>query len=333
MKKKTKYISIVCFIWLFAFFVLMIIRGINQYENEQQKKMRLAIQESEETRKQLKAKRKACRDPWEGKERVPIIGGGWVDTKKIPYDFILMKEDEDGICRATGIMESFFYWDGEKIIPRHDEFLGVSSEDTGDNSVASVFKSWASFSIVATFRNQHETEECKKRGGSYTHNIYSGCVKLCKEKDGFNIIKQGKCVVNLERWKNNIPLSRRIKSDIYPDLEMILDNEDRPYFSTYGWGFIFSGWPYGGKIPIIMVNNLGFDNNAINNMTIDQLKSFDLGKVSFNLNETTAISQNFYFYGGKAQPRVSNMSLHEVSFFLRKLHDYLSDIVIKEFNL
>jgi len=82
IKNKFKYIQIACFLCLFIFFVFLMIYGIHKHLEEMEQKQRLGLQKNEEIRKHLRAKTKDCRAPWEGKDRVPIIGGGWVDIKK-----------------------------------------------------------------------------------------------------------------------------------------------------------------------------------------------------------------------------------------------------------
>jgi|GEM_PF-6568807 len=337
VKNKSRYIQIACFLCLFGFFVFLIIYGIRKYADEMEQKQRLAIKKSEEATKQLKARIKACRDPWEGKDRVPIVGGGWVDIKKIPYEFIHMKEDVDGICRAEGIMENSFYWDGENIIPRHDAFSGNNLGTFGELFVTYIPiyrpESWVYFSITATFRNQREVVMCKEKGEGYVSTMWGGCLEKCKQEDGSYVIdKFGECIANREIISIRPPSSRIVQSDIYRDLEIVLNKENYPHFTAYGRYFRFKEWPYKEKRPSMNVGGTEFSRRTFN-LTKEQLKSMKIEKISFHFYEATSIHESFYFEGGKARPRVGKMSLHDAFPFSKKLYEYLSNVVIKEYEL
>jgi len=220
---------------------------------------------------------------------------------------------------SYGTCAEFFYWDGMDIIPLHDVFSG-NQLGTFENGVTTHIpmypaESWKMFSIVVRFRNQSEAVECKEKGIGYTHNISLGCLKTCGKENGLHVIKQGECVINWEKWMNKTPSSRIIKSDINPSLDMILDKEVPPYFTTYVIRFRISDWPYKSKTPVISISKRGLRPDYIAYLTKNQLKSVDFGRVYFDLDEATSISKNFYFYGGVAQPRSSSMFLHEIPVF------------------
>jgi len=62
----------------------MMVSGFKRYEKKWAQKQITLRQESKKiTTHVLDEKWKTCRKkPWEGEDRVPIIGGGWVDIKK-----------------------------------------------------------------------------------------------------------------------------------------------------------------------------------------------------------------------------------------------------------
>jgi len=337
IKNKSRYIQIACFLCLFGFFIFLMMHGMRKYADEMEQKRRLAVQKSKETSKYLKEKIKTCRAPWEGKDRVPIVGGGWVDIKKIPYEFIRMQEDVDGICRATGIMESSFYWDGENIIPEHAAFSGVSLGTFGGFYVnyipMYIPEWWVHFSITATFRNQREFAACKEKGEGYVSTMWGGCLEKCKQGNGLYVVnKTGKCIINVEMLPIKPPSSRIVQSNVYRDLVMVLDREDYPHFTTYGRRFLFKEWPYKEKFPFIDVGGTEFSHRTFN-LTKEQLESMNIGKITFSFYDIGSVSERFYFEGGKAMARTGKMSLHDAFSFSKKLYEYLSNVVIKEYEL
>jgi len=248
-----------------------------------------------------------------------------------------MEEDEDGICRATGIMRSSFYWDGENIIPQHDAFSGNNLGVFGELFVTytPMYKpeSWVKVSITAIFRNQRETAACKTQGEGYVSTMWGGCLKKCKQEDGVYVIDEfGKCIVNREIWSYKTPSSKIVQSDIYPDLEIILDREDYPHFTSYPKRFKFKEWPYKERPPIMEIGGIEFS-RRIHNLTKGQLKSMNIGKIGFNSYQATSIHKSFYFEGGVAMTHVGKTSLHDAFPLSKKIYEYLSNVLIKEYKL
>jgi len=336
MPSTNKKLISYCFVFFWVFLIISILLSIVINTHKKIRKMereeRSAIVHAEYAR--LNALRQACRQRWEGKDRVPIIGGGWVDVKKIPYEFINMQENDDGECGAVGIMESVFYWDGENIIPHHEAFSGVSLGTFSHRFTTYIPiytpKEWVHFAVTATFRNQHEAAVCKEKGEGYVNTIWGGCLKKCKWRDGAYVIdKIGRCVINKEAFSLNPPLSKIVQSNVYRDLVMLIDREDYPHFTTYGRTFLFKEWPYKEPPPFIDVGGVEFSQRTFN-LTREQLGSMNIEKIKFAFYDIGSKDENFYFQGGKAMARTGKMSLHDAFPFSKKLYEYLSNVVIKE---
>jgi len=313
----------------------MIVKGINNYANDLENKQRMAKKESEEKTKIARKKWKDCRESWEGKDKVPIRGGGWVDIKKIPYDFILMQEDDtDGLCKAVGIMERWFYWDGEKIIPEHDAFSGNQHGTFGSLFATHIpmypVESWGHFSIKATFRNQREVAECEKKEGGYSSTFW-GCLKTCGPEDWEHVIYiDGRCIRHPEKMQSNNTGHQVIQLFNYPDVEFIIEKNYPPYNRNRKLRFRLKNWNHLEKAPIlhILLKSGKNDFNKLSIMEIQEIENIENYTFGFGGNETT--EELFYFKGGKAMPRGSKIPFSDIGIFSEKIYQYLSSIVISE---
>jgi len=325
-----------CFIFFWVFLIIFILASIAINAHKKIRKMEReegsAVVHAEYAR--LNALRQACRQQWEGKDRVPIIGGGWVDVKKIPYDFINMQENDDGECGAIGIMDGVFYWDGENIIPHHEAFSGNQHGVFGGMFTTYIpiypEKSWVIFLIEAAFDNQKNIKECKKKGDLHAMNFQGDCMPIC-DSNGRASINKEFCITRPNIWPPEYPHSRIIRSHIHTDLEIILHKDSFPHFIYPEIIFRIAEWSRSEKYPMIYMHYDEKKYRKIFHATKEDLMNMDIGEAKFHFGDFSTARKEFYFYGGRAHslpPR--NISLNDAAFFSKKLYDYLSSVVTME---
>lgn len=71
------------------------------------------------------ARLQACVDSMENKTRIPIMGGGEIDTSRFAFNVPHMNITDEGECGAVGF-EAEFYWTGEKIVPTRPSSLACT---------------------------------------------------------------------------------------------------------------------------------------------------------------------------------------------------------------
>lgn len=85
---------------------------------------------SEEERARMAAHKErvnACIEQIRTDPLVPIIGGGYLDTRRFDFNVPTVRVD-DGQCGTDGF-ETSFYWTGEKILPAGPRFTGMKLPD------------------------------------------------------------------------------------------------------------------------------------------------------------------------------------------------------------
>lgn len=95
----------------------------------------------------------ACVDSMAGKSRIPIIGGGEIDTSRLAFNVPNMTVTDEGECGAVGF-ESEFYWTGEKILPNASKFTGLHP--------TKIPPEWRLLRVGAKLVNRRLGQQCKE---------------------------------------------------------------------------------------------------------------------------------------------------------------------------
>jgi len=268
-----------------------------------------------------------CRKIWHSEGRVPVFGGGWVDIKKIPYDFLMIQDDDNGECWVTRITGKY-YWTGEGIIPKHAEFSGMynSSESEHKKTYIQIYpaEGWKEFHISIEFYNYQKMALCKALGEEYyyAHTSPPNCQKKC-EFDEFEI-KKDKCINPGKKPSYKHPSSQLIKTAYHPDFDFVL-NTNRDFFMYYK----LRTWPFEESEPIpplrvhILSDSLKMKTDFAN-WTNEELSEFIPSSKKFTSD------LYFYFKYSRVTHFSGQVELSEAQHFFMNLREYLMEIYIKD---
>jgi len=315
--------------------VLLVFGKIHGEIRRKEREQRNAIAYAEYAR--LRAIRQACRERWVGKSRIPVKGGGWVDMRKIPYDFLSMHQDEDGECRARGVSGDYYYdWKENKFIPQHPAFSGkyrpIESRGMNEGSQGYTFiqyypkESWKFFRMSLRFYDHEQISECEARGSSYTFGRNGECSEKCKEDDGTYIVDTlGKCVTNTRLKEPPVSPSELVPSATHPDLELTPWGCFPTCIPTANAAFFrIKNWPHEPLPPLIV--HCGIDICA--GFSREQLGKIDFKDKGFSMNPYG--NEGMIVSGGRIYYSRGKIKINEAPVFLRDLHFYASQIFIKE---
>jgi hypothetical protein len=257
---------------------------------------------SQDTDKRLadyQARLQACVDSMESKTRIPIMGGGEIDTPRFAFKVPHKNVTDEGECGAVGF-EAEFYWTGEKIVPNAPKFTGLHPTQ--------IPPELQGLRVGAKLGNRRLGQQCKE------HFDPTKCPD-----------PNYKAPAPPPTWPENLT----VRPKAYPGLEIRLQPVRDPRPS--GVTFYMTDWPRkDGVSPRgIYCHSDGVD-FPINTMTPAELEQLDFGKRTFPCDVGYA---SFDFKGGAARISTGTEALRDIVpalKALKALQKYLSDSILKE---
>lgn len=252
---------------------------------------------SQDTDKRLadyQARLQACVDSMENKTRIPIMGGGEIDTSRFAFNVPHMNVTDEGECGAVGF-EAEFYWTGEKIVPNAPKFTGLHP--------TKIPPEWRRLGVGASLGNRRLGNECK------AHFDPQKCPDPNRKPSG-----------PPPTWPENLT----VRPKAYPGLEMRL-SEKRSTTASY---FIV-GWPRRDGVTPRSIRCWGLSTSfpPVETMSIAELEQLDFGKRTFPCDVEYG---SFDFKGGGARISTGTEALRDIVPALKALQQYLSDSISKE---
>lgn len=242
------------------------------------------------------ARLQACVDSMETKTRIPIMGGGEIDTSRFAFNVPHMNITDEGECGAVGF-EAEFYWTGEKIVPNAPKFTGLHPTQ--------IPPEWRRLGVGASLGNRRLGNQCK------AHFDPQKCPDPNRKPPGMP-----------PTWPENLT----VRPKAYPGLAMRLQpvRDPRPTGVT----FFMTDWPRreGGTPRSVHCYSHEVD-FPVHKMSIAELEQLDFGKRTFPCDVGYG---SFDFKGGGARVHHSTALLPSVVPALKALQQYLSDSIIKE---
>lgn len=253
---------------------------------------------SQDTDKRLadyQARLQACVDSMANKTRIPIMGGGEIDTSRFAFNVPHMNVTDEGECGAVGF-EAEFYWTGEKIVPNAPKFTGLHPTQ--------IPPEWRRLGVGASLGNRRLGNECK------AHFDPQKC-------PGPNLKPPGMPPT----WPEHLT----VRPTAYPGLEIRLEpvRDPRPIGVT----FFMTDWPRRDGVTPRSVHCYSHEVDfPVHKMTIAELEQLDFGKRTFPCDVEYG---SFDFKGGAARVHHSTALLPSAVPALKALQQYLSDSIIK----
>lgn len=255
-----------------------------------------------------------CRIDLEKSEKIPIIGGGYVDMSRFGFVGSSVRY-EDGQC-GTDMLELSFWWTGEKVLPDNAKFIKIKRTD--------IPKSWRYFNVTAKLGSQRKARECRKNIDLPQCSGFKGAIRSGLKVTDWptELTIKLKNYPGLELWLNAPPPSAENRLRVDDFVMVDWRRPDGTPRSIDCWGLGLSSAKERG---------LGRENLAI--MTREELESIDFrGKVGHGL-PCQVGSESFNFKGGGGRVSISTESLGEVPKALMALSNYLSESIIMEDEL
>jgi hypothetical protein len=247
-------------------------------------------------RNEYQQKLQACRDSFAGVTRIPILGGGYIDTARFAFHVPTMKVTDEGACGAVAFVADF-YWTGEKIIPNSPKFTGLNPDEIPPH--------WRLLQVAAELANRKLNLQCQAQ---FDPN-------KCPDPTY-------KAPVPPSTWPEHLI----VRPNAYPGLEIWLDavRDPRPT----GFGFIMRDWKrWDGVTPRHVSCSADHVEFPIHTMTPAELEHLDFGQRTF---PCEVWFNDFDFKGGAARISTGTEALREIVPALKALQKYLSDSIIKE---
>ena len=237
-----------------------------------------------------------CRQDLAKDPLVPIVGGGFLDTRRFAFNVPTVRY-EDGKCGTDGF-QAEFWWTGEKVVPDHPKFTGLSPMH--------IPKHWTHFNVGALLGNQRKARECKADQNPQK------CPELGHKNPGV-----------APDWPEDLV----IKLKKYPGLEIRLNRNAPPEGRWVGLrSFVMSEWPRADG-ALRVVDCFGLNAHELAKKTNEELSEIDFG------NRTAACQVDFWdfqYKGGVARIGTGTEALADIGPALKALQQYLSDSIIRE---
>lgn len=254
-----------------------------------------------------------CRMELGMSERVPIIGGGHLDTSRFGYPSSSVRY-EDGQC-GTDMLQLSLWWTGDKIIPDGPKFITLNRTE--------IPKSWSFFRIAAKFGNQRKARECKENIDLPQCSGFKGAMP-----GGYS--------------KTDWPAELTVKLKNYPGLELWLKESPPNINNLYRVNsFIMNGWRrpdgtprhincWGLNTNSESVKSAGLSSSSLALLTREELEAVDFRGLLQHGVACQMDTESFNFEGGAGRVSMSTESLSAAPIALEAMSRYLSESIIRE---
>lgn len=255
----------------------------------------------------------SCRVELAKSEKVPIIGGGYLDTSRFGYPGSSVRY-EDGQC-GTDMLELSFWWTGEKVIPDGPNFIKFER--------AEIPESWRLFRVAVKLGNQRRAHECKENIDLPQCAGFKGATP-----SGYKVTE----------W----PAELTVKLKNYPGLELWLEESPPSIKNHYRVNsFVMTGWRRSNDTPRHIncwglntsnedIKKTGLNSSGLALMTREELEVVDFrGRLQHGAACQMDI-ESFNFEGGAGRVSMSTESLSAAPMALEAMSKYLSESIIRE---
>ncbi len=241
------------------------------------------------------ARLQACVDSMETKSRIPIMGGGEIDTSRFAFHVPSMNVSDEGECGAVGF-EAEFYWTGDKIVPNSPKFTGLR--------LSEIPREWRLLRVGASLGNRRLGQQCKE------HFDPLKCPDPNRQPSG-----------PPPTWPEHLT----VRPKAYPGLEIRLQpvRDPRPIGVT----FFMTDWLRRDGVTPRHISCFSHEVDfPVHKMTSAELKQLDFGRRTFPCDVDYG---SFDFKGGAARISTGTEALRDIVPALKALQRYLSDSIIK----
>ncbi len=166
--------------------------------------------------KAYRAQLRQCRQELAKSPLIPIIGGGYLDTRYFAFNVPSVRYT-NGEC-GTDLFTAEFRWTGEKIVANSMEMMGIDVPKPIPRGWNPIPKEWLFFQVGVRFGNLKKTKHCK---GNY------GLIPECPHPD-------------ITYPAMDIPSELKVIPKNYPDLEIWLS--ERSFKSMGSVNFTIPSW-------------------------------------------------------------------------------------------
>lgn len=251
-----------------------------------------------------------CRVELGKSDKVPIIGGGYVDMSRFGYPGSSVRY-EDGQC-GTDMLELSFWWTGEEILPDSPKFIKRKRTE--------IPESWQMYHVAANLGNKRKARECKENIDLPQCSGFKGATPTGYQKTEWpvELTVKLKNYPGLELWLTEPPPNIKNQYDVY---DFVMTEWRRPNGTPRGiscWGLNKNS------------DKAGINSKALALLSREELENIDLqSRLKYGVACQVEFS-DFGFEAGAARVKFNTDNLREAPKVLKALNQYLFDSIIRE---